>query len=223
MWIFWHKISRIGAKHVRYSAVDGSKLGGREGLVELIRGGIVAPPCGIIKYHGLYSMDKIAKYLTLRMIFKEALYLGYRQILIMEDGLQLDDDFHKKLWDAWNELPAKWDIVYLGLNKEKNEFQPYSQRLSIPIGDADGRIHGSPAFVIRESGMKAFLNFDFPIVFQSDHLLGLLQTGKMGIKKQLIGYVIHENLIETGYTSRNVYAETEYSSESLGFFCKKSN
>lgn len=214
---------RVGMnpKHVRFSAVDGSKLGGREGIVELIRGGIVAPPCGEVSYFGLYSANEIAKYLTLRMIFKEALHLGYQQVLVMEDGLVFHSDFHSRLWEAWNELPAEWDIVYLTIDPN-TRLKPYSERIAIPVGDENGIIRGLHAAVFRTRAMQSFMDLNFPITHSSDVLFGLLQTGKRGFPKLLTGYCINDKeLIQSAKIVRDAEAEAEYSALSLGFYCKE--
>ena len=55
-----------------------------------------------------------------------------RYFIIIEDDLQILDGFHQTMVNAINELPADWDMLYLGANpcKEQEIYSPYLYRLN---------------------------------------------------------------------------------------------
>jgi glycosyl transferase family 25 len=89
-------------------------------------------------------------------IYEDIINKGYKNALILEDDIYIDDDFYDILNKAFEELPDNYDILYLGFlnfinykennNKFKNIYIP-----KIPLG--------THAYIISNKGCKKLFKY----------------------------------------------------------------
>lgn len=121
----WKRCQEIFAKHnlevERVSAVDGRTLG----KTDLPPGAL-----GVLR--------------TALGIIKQAKEHGYRNILIFEDDIELEDDFSAKFAEYIPQVPDDWQLIYLGGNNRRESPQA-SKNVKRVV-----RVYGAYAVIIRD-------------------------------------------------------------------------
>jgi len=160
----------INTKDIRYDAVVGKNLD----LHQMIEDG------KILRRWFEHSGDRAAKpggigqYMSMIGVFKDALLKGHERILFLEDDQVLKRGFKQKFWQAYNELPADWDIFYLATNETPSAVPkiPGKKHLRKCFeNDRTRNKDGNQGFIINRKAMKEFINRSFPIRDASDVFL----------------------------------------------------
>ena len=112
------QMKKANIPFIRWNAVDGSKLN----LNDLIQKNILNEKNNMMVGAIGCSMSHIS-------LWKEAIK-HKKNILVFEDDIKIPIDFSKKLTLYVNQLPPKWDILYLGASNINGKI--YSKNLLIP-------------------------------------------------------------------------------------------
>lgn len=79
---------------------------------------------------------------------------GHPQLLILEDDVLLDEDFHEKFRHGLRSLPADWDMLFFGC---------LHHDAPVPVGPGVARLRGSFStfmYAIRQSAYAAFIRLN---------------------------------------------------------------
>ena len=112
---------------------------------------------------------------------------NYEKVLILEDDCILTNDFKKKIFDTYNNLPNDCDILYLGLNSLHlkitgipKKINPFVSNL-IPVKPKSeqkkfkyGIVYGSHALLINKKVAIEWLKAAYPVKWPSDWVFGKL-------------------------------------------------
>lgn len=138
-------------------------------------------------------------------IFQDALKKNYQTILVLEDDCLFPNDFKKKFFKTFNNIPNDWHLFYLGVNdwhiksaqkptkiKENicklHGVYPKNKKKEYKIGS----IYGTHAFIIKRRAIKEWLNYSYPFKLASDIAMGKL----INIEKKIIAYYPCYQLVE---------------------------
>jgi GR25 family glycosyltransferase involved in LPS biosynthesis len=136
--------------------------------------------------------------------FKKALDQGLNTLLMLEDDCKLSTDFLKKVNDVMTFVPNNWDILYLGINpinKKWGSFKKINKVINKPKGskklsdkryiESEGAIYGTHAFIVNRKAMELFIEYNLPMTYPADVILGKLATqykliNSYSLAKQLV-------------------------------------
>lgn len=100
----------------------------------------------------------------LALTYKHILETCYVNTMILEDDIDIIDNFDHELFKAFSMIPSDWDILYLGWCDSVN------LKIS-PVNDAinalNGQINGTHGWIINPASAKKLLSI-FPITYQID-------------------------------------------------------
>lgn len=150
----------IKEKHVRYSAIDGQKLSENE-LFEItsVRG----------KNFMLNNSRSKGIYLTKGAI---GLALTYKKIIedcrgitmILEDDVNIIENFDSELSSCLNNLPDDWDVLYLGwCDSRYLKIEKFNNYINL----LNGQINGTHGWIINPNGKNKLLSV-YPLTYQID-------------------------------------------------------
>ena len=89
-------------------------------------------------------------YLSHYIILQEALTYGYKRIAIFEDDLLLVTDFKEKFDIAFEQVPDKWQMLYLGYYERTGQAKvQVSENITIPKNT-----WGTHAYMVQNEGIK---------------------------------------------------------------------
>lgn len=129
---------------------------------------------------------EIGHLLSFIKICKDAKQKKYKNILILEDDATFDTKtFKKNFFNAYNNLPSKCDILFLGVNDlhiwkmgEPIQINKYICKLRGIISPKhphkNGGIYGTHAIILNQKAINTFLQKAIPITLPSDVLIGKL-------------------------------------------------
>jgi GR25 family glycosyltransferase involved in LPS biosynthesis len=152
--------SKILSDYQRYPGIDGSLLG------ENILYSVVTDSG---KKHMQENTSSKGLYLTkgaigLALTYKTLVENCVCNTLILEDDIDIDENFDIEIDECLKALPNDWDIFYLGWCDSKylkrDPVNSYINRLS-------GQINGTHAWIINPSIKDKFLTI-FPLTYQID-------------------------------------------------------
>jgi GR25 family glycosyltransferase involved in LPS biosynthesis len=95
-------LSKLSIKYERESAIDGNTINENEVCKSSI------PPI----YWNKYALGLVK---TFNNIIEKSIKNKYNNIVIFEDDIVFEDDFHNKFKDYYNQLPEDWGIVYFSV------------------------------------------------------------------------------------------------------------
>lgn len=95
-----------------------------------------------------------------------------RVLFVMDDDINVNENFDQELHEILNELPETFDFCYLGYYDTPYEKIPYSSKLFKPRGQFCGP-HG---YIISPKGAKKLLSLIYPIDIQLDSKLYTIQN-----------------------------------------------
>jgi glycosyl transferase family 25 len=153
-------------------------------------------------------------------VYKKVIREGYRKVLILEDDVVIDQ-LQVNIWpDVVNELPADWELLYLGF-AEKESIPPlaFLKKAVYHLQRAFGRLNYSHttienlypkklgryvfragyhdcthAYGLTQGGAKKLLALQTPISFVADNLLAHAATNKL-----VKAYIVQPKLINQLY------------------------
>lgn len=148
------------------------------------------------------TLGEIGCALSHKKVYEDILANGYRNALILEDDLMVNSDTSEILSKALEELPADWELLFLGyLNNNERVTLPIKFRIQVayPILSMLGFTHynarqlrqkyprpysehlhragyhdGSHAYGVTASGVKKILKDQTPVSLASDNALGFM-------------------------------------------------
>lgn len=83
-------------------------------------------------------------------ILQEALINGYKRITVFEDDILLVNDFKEKLQTGLNQVPEKWQLLYLGYYERTGQAKiQVSENITIPKNT-----WGTHAYMVQNEGIK---------------------------------------------------------------------
>lgn len=83
-------------------------------------------------------------------ILQEALLNGYKSITVFEDDILLVNNFKEKLQAGLNEVPEKWQLLYLGYYERTGQAKiQVSENITIPKNT-----WGTHAYMVQGDGIK---------------------------------------------------------------------
>lgn len=83
-------------------------------------------------------------------ILQEALLNGYKSITVFEDDILLVNDFKEKLQTGLNQVPEKWQLLYLGYYERTGQAKlQVSENITIPKNT-----WGTHAYMVQNGGIK---------------------------------------------------------------------
>lgn len=92
----------------------------------------------------------IGCFLSHYFILQESLINGYKRIAVFEDDVILDTDFKEKLDIAFEQVPDKWQMLYLGYYERYGASKiQVSENVSIPKNT-----WGTHAYMLQNEGIK---------------------------------------------------------------------
>ena len=84
------------------------------------------------------------------------------QALILEDDIDLDPDFNKKLEKYYKQVPEDWDLIYLGTGKMKGT--NINNKIMKPkIGSYIGHNNGTFGYLVKKSSIPKLKKLILPI------------------------------------------------------------
>lgn len=174
------KSSFITDHYERYSGIDGSKLPDdllysivtTKGRQDLVSG---RPSKGLYLTKGAVG---------LALTYKKILEACSGITLILEDDINIDNNFDNELNQCLSNLPYNWDILYLGWCDSKwmqiNSINPYINILS-------GQVNGTHGWIINPNSVDKLLSL-FPINYQID--------SEIYRNQHIIKYGTHKKLVQ---------------------------
>jgi len=89
-------------------------------------------------------------YMAHQAIIHEAYANKYDNVLIMEDDLGFVEGFADKFVEQWKQVPANYDMVWIGSNEIKSKLSTkVSENLNIP-----GQVWGAHCYLLSKSGIE---------------------------------------------------------------------
>ena len=152
--------SNLLSKYQRYAGIDGSIMP-EHILYSIITDSGKKFMLENEKSKGLY-LTKGA--LGLALTYKNLVDNCVSNTLILEDDIDIIDEFDKELEECLQYLPSDWDIFYLGWCDSKNLKQ---QPVNRYINRLSGQINGTHAWMINRNTKDKF-NSIFPLTYQID-------------------------------------------------------
>jgi GR25 family glycosyltransferase involved in LPS biosynthesis len=145
---------------IRWNAVDGSKLN----LNELISNKQLDP-------NNKMMIGAIGCSLSHISLWNYSVNQN-KNVLVLEDDVIIPKDFKNKIKIYLNQLPNKWDMLYLGASNINGEI--YSENLIRPnIMDQKSSTHntGMYAILIHKDFLKKLIKFNIPIEDNIDQVI----------------------------------------------------
>lgn len=152
--------SLILKKYQKISAIDGQKLTNQDlkpyvtdsGYRDIVTNRLTK---------GLYlSYGGIALAITYQKLLSKCNH----NMLILEDDIIVHKNFDKMLTSSLSELPADWDILYLGWYQSPDlKIIPISNH----INKLDGQVNGTQGWIVNPNSAKKICDL-FPISYQID-------------------------------------------------------
>lgn len=87
-----------------------------------------------------------------RRLFTQAKDLDLDMVLVLEDDIEVCDDFNNKLTKAMEELPEDWDLLYLG-GWNVGDIEKYSESLNWAK-----KVYTTHAFIVRNKFYDTILD-----------------------------------------------------------------
>lgn len=169
---------------VRYDAIDGSKLEeetiykyltpyGKQKLLQKLRGGLYPTP-------GAVGLALSYKYILEANIDNN--------ILLLEDDIDIVDNFDDQLIDSLQYLPDDWDILYLGWCESSNlKRVPVNTHIYFMTG----QINGTHAWLINKNAIHKVLKL-FPMnyiidteLYMAKNIIKYSTTKKLALRKNM--------------------------------------
>ena len=160
---------------IRVSAVDGSRLSSIDPQVVSFQGR--ADLRNPSKKFGLtLTRGAVGCAMTHKYIWEDVATTKKDLVLILEDDAVILPDFRKKISSIISELPATWDILYLGSGGGGGRGDPApltlrnsgKKSISPHLAQPASRIYGLFGYVINWRGAERLLNRVFPLRYQID-------------------------------------------------------
>lgn len=152
--------SLILKKYQKISAIDGQKLTDQD-LKPYVTGGGYHDIVTNRPTKGLYLSYGGA---ALAITYQKLLSKCDHNMLILEDDIIVHKNFDKLLAPSLSELPAGWDILYLGWYRSQHlKVVPISGH----INRLDGQVNGTQAWMVNPNSAKKICDL-FPISYQID-------------------------------------------------------
>jgi len=180
-----HRRSQIGTQvarlkglvreTIRVSAVDGSRLSGIDPQVVSFQGR--ADLRNPSKKFGLtLTRGAVGCAMTHKSIWEDVATTKKDLVLILEDDAVILPDFRKKISSIISELPATWDILYLGSGGGGGRGDPApltlrnsgKKSISPHLAQPSSRIYGLFGYAINWRGAERLLKRVFPLRYQID-------------------------------------------------------
>ena len=109
----------------------------------------------------------------------------YKPSLIIEDDVIFEDDFTNKLNQCLNDLPEKWDILYLGYHND-----PRIKHFKNNLYTAN-KVYGLFGYILNPKSYQKIINTTFPCDYQIDTDLHRKSDYKLDC------FVVHPPIIKT--------------------------
>ena len=168
------KKSQLLSNHIKkFTAIDGrdinphwipSSLITRRAYSDLISGLPVQRGLSI-------TPGALGFYLTHTKIFEHAVN-NKKTLFVMDDDIDIHNNFDQELEQILSELPDTFDFCYLGYYDTKYEKLDFSKKLFIP----KGQFCGTHAYIVSPHGAQKILNLIYPIDIQLDSKLYTIQN-----------------------------------------------
>lgn len=98
----------------------------------------------------LFNQGLIGCFMSHYIILQHALLNGYKRIAIFEDDVVLVPDFKEKFDQAIEQVPAKWQLLYLGYYERYNKAKlQVSENITIPKNS-----WGTHAYMVQNEGIQ---------------------------------------------------------------------
>ena len=147
-------------------------------------------------------------------IWKKMVNENIETALILEDDVELVDDFNQRLSQVWKQVPEDWEMVLLGCaanscgNPKKDDFQMYPYRLLL-FNKKDQQISknvmvpngilGTHAYIIRRSyAIKMLEEFDDKVYYHIDIQITRSKCFKNGRIYSIIPNLVYQNSVTIG-------------------------
>lgn len=92
----------------------------------------------------------IGCFLSHYFILQQAVLNGYKRIAIFEDDVLLVPDFKEKFWTAYDQVPEKWQMLYLGYYERTGAAKvKVTDNVTIPKNT-----WGTHAYMLQNEGIK---------------------------------------------------------------------
>jgi GR25 family glycosyltransferase involved in LPS biosynthesis len=105
------------------------------------------------------------------MVWQYILLAGHQEALITEDDVYFMDDFHKSFQQAYQSLPADWQVVYVGSvgteKKQRREVKPGICIVDVPFGMHCYLVKRNALPVLLETGQQARTHIDIQVAENS--------------------------------------------------------
>jgi GR25 family glycosyltransferase involved in LPS biosynthesis len=171
--------STLLSSYTRYAGIDGSLLS-ENILYSIITDQGKKYMLDDHKTKGLYlTRGAIGLALTYKYIVENC----NNNILILEDDIDIVDNFDNELQECLNNLPNDWDIFYLGWCDSRHL---KIESVNTHINLLSGQVNGTHAWMINPR-MKAKFSSIFPLTYQIDTAIYL--------NKDLIKYASYKKLV----------------------------
>lgn len=138
--------------------------------------GVYGPVWGLetrLCYHDDYRISSgyVGLNLTHWMIWQYALLAGHAEVLILEDDCQFSPDFLAEFWKTYDQLPADWQLWYVGtVGTEAKPVLWANERLirvANPFGTHCYLVKDNALPVLLETNQQARVNIDIQIAENS--------------------------------------------------------
>lgn len=181
-------------------AIDGKALRGDETDQEftnrMIKEGKVSVSAIASKYRNYFKAGAIGVYLSFAKILDIALKESTGDILILEDDIDILDNFKEKLMHYYKKLPHDWDVFSLAWNKQ-NEFNTGVKVAKGILKPFDVCSHenkkqtlGLHAIIYRRRSLQTIRDKLLPLKVQLEKYLDLLKNTCL-----INFYICEKNLI----------------------------
>lgn len=147
----------------RIDAVDGNKLDLQNISPYLVTKQGIDDAMNGKKLYTMLTKGGIGCALSHRKCYQYIVDNKINRCLVLEDDCYLDDDFNKKLRDLENNIPADFDILFLGHHVAYTDYDYKNVFYFTP-----NKIYGLFGYIITYKGASKLLEHVFPITKQID-------------------------------------------------------
>lgn len=158
-------LRQLGLRGTIHTATDGRTLD----LADLDRRGIYRDAYAHEKFSRSLSLAEIGCAMSHAGLYEKIVRENIEVALVIEDDVELVNDFRERLPKVMAELPADWDVLQLyftcsDIERVSEHLVGFPMKTGLPVG--------APGYVLTKAAAQKLLDHLYPIHYPADSFIG---------------------------------------------------